>query len=1074
MNILARVTDESGPPPLVGREHSQLAAEPGPPASAIRHDLCFGFANPLDRKGMRTQAIGVMIRLQFSALVGCRKSKMAAMLALIYSVLAASLNAESSEVKDLRSEFIVDFWQTDQGLPDNFITSLAQTPDGYIWVATFSGLARFNGTDFVSFDAANTPELPESRIVNLYLDRAGRLWIGSENGQISSWKDGQFHLYTEKDGLPHRNWPTIRFNLEGNLVWAASPIDTEFRQFNGKVFEVARSDTAVFTRLPYAYDPEFGGWAIDGTNLVSTNPKRNGPWPVPDCEGRAGWRVEYSPDGSVWVVTTSHIHKFKGGEWRDMGALPFQTDLFEGQKADHLGNLWLGVSVGEIWRIDPSGKRTRFKLGDKNITELARVIIEDAENNLWIGTGGGGLMRLKPRALKSYDSRQGLTSDVVRSVTEASDGTIWMATVNSVDCFRAGNFEKAEKHHPMIELPWRVLGARDGSLWVGSYGEGLFRFGADRAELFRTVLKENPPNLALLETSAGQLYVGSVRGLFLVGEDGLIRMEPAPAIGVMDVRALAEGSGGEIYAGLNGLGLLRKSGEKWDRFTTRDGLADDHVFGLHRDSTGVVWIGTHGKGLSRLKDGKMFNFANTSIAVPRVVFGILEDDFGYLWLASNQGIYRAALKELNAVADGQSNAALVVQYNQSEGMGSSACTGSQCKAHDGTLWFATMNGVTAVNPRSLPINTRPPPVVIEQILLDDKVASTRSDTSFTIPPGLHRLEIRFAGLSFTAPQRVQYRYKLNGYDHDWVDAGNRRVAYYTGIDPGEYRFQVRAANNDGVWNDAGATLQLIAQPYFWQRRSFQFAVLIILLGTAAGVARYWAVFRFRQRVSELERRHALDKERGRISRDLHDSLGADLSQLALWSDLALQAKDNPAMAERVEDVSKLTREVIQNVEEIVWTVNPKNDSVDNFAAYLCEFSERVVTRAGLRFRWEAPDFIPPIPLASDTRHHVFLATKEALNNIVKHAGASEVRISLNIREDSIAIVIADDGKGFDVQTAISNGGNGLGNMRERISACGGTVTIESAPGPGTTICAKIPLVKATDKWLTHSCDVQKA
>jgi signal transduction histidine kinase/ligand-binding sensor domain-containing protein len=968
----------------------------------------------------------------------------------------------NSQPKDLRSEYVVDFWQTEQGLPDNFITSLAQSPDGYLWVGTFSGLARFNGAEFVSFDPANTPELPDSRIVELMVDGAGRLWIRSLSGRFTYWQNGHFRL------LPETNPPAIeslaiRLGPKGDLLWARKMADTNYRKFNGKEFEPVRGETRLLRVTGEDRDSDGYGWGVEKGNLFSLNPKIPGEWPVPGFVAPMGWRVKASRYGGVWFVGGNGVKKFRNGQWEDYGSLPIVTELFEGHMEDHLGNFWLGVGVGEIWRANTNHTISRFKLADTAIAQPGKLIIEDAENNLWIGTGGRGVMRVKPRILKSYDSRNGLASDVVRSVSAGADGTIWMATVNSIDCFDNGS-ETARKRHPEIELPWRVCAGRDGALWVGTFGEGLFRFRDGRWDRYRTHRgTASPPMLKLLQTKNGDMYVGSHRGLFVVDGDELTDCKPPNATQTLDVRALEEGPNGELYIGLNGGGLFRKTGKEWESFTTRNGLSSDHIFALHAGRDGAIWIGTEGKGLSRLANGRVFNFPET-IGLPRKIIGIIEDDEGRIWLASNRGLFSADRGELASIAEGRSETAAVAHYDRSDGMGSSECTGDAAKSPDGRLWFSTMFGVTVIDPKSLPRNTRPPPVLVEQIMLDDKPGSNRTNDAFTIPPGFHRLEIRFAGLSFTAPERVRYRYQLDGYDTEWIDAGNRRAAYYTGIQPGEYRFRVRAANNDGVWNDSGATLRISALPYFWQRRPVQAAAILLLATLAVSLARYWTLLRVRHRMAELERRHALDKERGRISRDLHDSLGADLSQLALWTDLALQETDRPGlMAERARDVSELTREVIQNVEEIVWTVNPKNDSLDKFAGYLCEFSERIITRAGLRFRWEAPVEIPAIPISSDVRHHLFLVTKEALNNLVKHAGASEARVLLSLDAGRLAIGISDNGKGCDFATCVSNGGNGLSNMRDRLKSCGGEVTFESAPGAGTSVAFKIPLQAYCDK-----------
>jgi signal transduction histidine kinase len=357
----------------------------------------------------------------------------------------------------------------------------------------------------------------------------------------------------------------------------------------------------------------------------------------------------------------------------------------------------------------------------------------------------------------------------------------------------------------------------------------------------------------------------------------------------------------------------------------------------------------------------------------------------------------------------------------------------------------------------LPFNARPPPVVVEGVWIDDKSVSPKT-TAVKVPPGSRRLEFRYAGLSFAAPDRVRFQYRLHGFDEDWVKANNR-FAHYTKVPPGEYRFQVIAANNDNVWNNTGASLAVVVEPYFWQTGWFRILSACTLIGGAGGLVRYLSLMRLRRRVAELERRQALENERGRIARDLHDHLGADLSQLALWSELATQEKDRPEnMADRVRSVSSLAREVIQNVDEIVWTMNPKNDSLDRFAAYVCEFSERLVTHAGLRFRWEAPDKIPAAPLLSDVRHHVFLVTKEALNNVVKHAGATEARVELAHAHHEFVLTISDNGRGFKMSAASpTSTGNGLANMHQRIIQCGGRLAIHSDNGGGTVIRIRVPL-----------------
>jgi signal transduction histidine kinase/streptogramin lyase len=964
--------------------------------------------------------------------------------------------ASTNSVVDLQSEYIVDSWQTDQGLPDNYINGIAQTPDGYLWIATFNGLARFNGVEFVTFDVANTPELRSNRIAWMGVDGAGRLWFCSEGGEFAVLSDGRFQNFSEKEGGPGANWAR-GFDVVGNFVCAKNIRSMEYLKFEDGHFQKQQAERPF--ELVFGNSRDFAGfgWLIDQLTLLSMNPKQPPQSPVPNFTLGKGWRMAPSRDGGMWVIA-GRFQKFNLGKWEDYGAFPVDTDGFGDYFEDSARNLWVGTYMGEIWRVSTNRVTTRFKLRDAKIAELGRHFLQDAEGNIWIGAGGSGLLRLKPRLLKTYDSRNGLNSDVIRSVAEDSEGTLWVATVNGVNYFLPGDRGHARSGLRESALPWFVHAGRNDVLWIGSFAEGVFRYANGRTNQIRVPEGQvDPPTLDLLEAQDGVVYLATQRGLFTVGADHLEKCELPKEIADADVRSLAEDKTGRIYAGLNGNGLLRKTGAKWERFTTRDGLADDHVMAVHIDSEGAAWIGMDGHGLCRFRDGKFFDFSEDNLTLPRTVVNIIEDDLGHFWFASHRGIFRAEARELNAVAAGAASSANVIPYDRGDGMGSSQCTGSAWKARDGRIWFATMNGLTVVDPGALPQNRRPPPVVVEAALIDDKPAAF-TDGKLIAPPGVHRLEIRYAGLNFTAPERVRYKYRLEGLEKGWVDAANRRFASFTRIPPGEYRFQVMAANNDGVWNTTGATLGVVAAPFFWQREWVQVLAAIAAIGIGIAVVRYWSGMRLRRRLAELEARHALENERGRISRDLHDSLGADLSQLALWSDLALQAKDRPgAMEERARDVSSLAREIIQNVEEIVWTVNPKNDSLDRFAGYLCEFAERTVTRAGLRFRWEAPDVIPECALPSDVRHHLFLVAKEALNNIVKHAGASEARLQLSFEDGRLEIVISDNGRGFGSERTL---GNGLDNMRERAAACGGDATIQSDLGKGTIIRITAPLVRA--------------
>jgi ligand-binding sensor domain-containing protein len=392
----------------------------------------------------------------------------------------------SAPVESIDSEYLVETWQTERGLPDNYVNAIAQTPEGYLWVATFNGLARFNGVEFIVFDAANTPELPTSRIVGLHCDRKGRLWIFSEYGDLTQWADGRFKSFGEREGMPKHVGGVMWEDHEGGIWVAGSYDDTNYFQLVNGTFTRDRASNTMFERFGRAPDAQGYGWGIRDTHLFSVHGQYD--VTIPHFTTSEGWRLIAAVDGGMWLIA-NRIQKFHplgeagqsasnahaAGHFEDFGPIPVATDQFGGYLADRNGNLWVGTGVGELWRIGTNHTFRRFKFPNSTTLELGRSLFEDAEGNIWIGNGGDGLVRIRPRALKTFDSRDGLASDVVRSVSQDGEGNVWLATVNRVDWFPHGNSSRAEPRGVEMHLPWNTYGARDGAMWIGTLGEGVLR-----------------------------------------------------------------------------------------------------------------------------------------------------------------------------------------------------------------------------------------------------------------------------------------------------------------------------------------------------------------------------------------------------------------------------------------------------------------------------------------------------------------------------------------------------------------------------------------------------------------------
>ncbi|HZO55821.1 MAG TPA: two-component regulator propeller domain-containing protein, partial [Bryobacteraceae bacterium] len=831
-----------------------------------------------------------------------------------------AISAGPSDVHDLQSEYIVDSWQTEQGLPDNYVNAITQTAEGYLWVATFNGLARFNGVEFVVFDSANTPELPSSRITSFTRDRRGRLWILSEYGDLTLWSVGRFHLFPEK---PIRS---VREDYRGT-VWATEwPSKTNYYYFTNGFLQPITTDDTFYHRLGNAADYAGHGWGIRSNRLFCVNPTAPVETPIPNFDSAFGWRLAPSADGGMWVIS-ERVQKFRQGCWDDYGSLPVITQhLGQRNIEDHAGNLWIGTGKHELWRLGSNRVFRRLKLQDSTVAELGKVIFQDAEANLWIATSGGGLLRLKARALNTYTARDGLKSDLVRSVTQDTRGNIWLATVNSVDWFPAHNPDRAEPRGLTVSLPWKVHAGRDGSVWIGTFSKGVLRFHKNDQRWFvGPGPGETPPINAIFENRHGEIHFGTPKGLYTPDSDSLVNFESPQDFPSLDIRGMAEDSRGRLYLACNGQGLVRKTDPAWERFTSSDGLPGNHLWGLHVDVEDTVWLGLHGHALSRFKDGRFFNFSTAEIGLPRIITCIIEDDIGHLWFLSNQGLFRALRSQLNALADGHADSVDITHYTRADGMGSSQCTGNAWKDRDGKLWFTTMGGVTVVDPRSLPINPRPPTVVIEEVLIDDKPAPQTANLK--VPPKARRLQFHYAGLSLTVPERVRFQYRLEGFDKDWVKANHDRTAYYTKVPPGSYRFQVIACNNDNVWSTSPATLMLTVTPWFWQTKWF----LVLAVMSSAGVLfgtyklRILQLKRERLRQENFSRRliQSQENERKRIAAELHDSLGQNLLVMKNYAALGLKNNATPDnMREQLQEISESAMASIEEVRSIARALRP--------------------------------------------------------------------------------------------------------------------------------------------------------
>jgi two-component sensor histidine kinase len=552
---------------------------------------------------------------------------------------------------------------------------------------------------------------------------------------------------------------------------------------------------------------------------------------------------------------------------------------------------------------------------------------------------------------------------------------------------------------------------------------------------------------AIHEDQQGTMWIGTSRGLNTYKQGKFETYTTANGLAGNFVWALLEDDAGNMWVGTDG-GLSRWQGGQFTNFTTREGLSHNNVDALYEDREKVLWIGTRGGGLNRYQAGKFTACTTRQGLFSDEIYEMVEDDFGYFWMSCRKGIFRVHKKELEEFDPSAGKAVSCAAFGRVDGLPTIQCNGvakpAGCKGRDGRLWFATIRGVVAVEP-GIKTNERPPPVFIEEVMAggralrpDDLGASTA--LSLTVPPGRGAINIHYTALSLQAPRKNQFRYLLEGVDPEWVDAGTRRSVSYNNVTPGKHLFRVVACNNDGVWNETGATLSLLFMPHYWQ--TWWFKPVLVAIGVLVLTMLY------RSRVTRLR---DIERLRIQIAANLHDDVGARLTKVAMVTELVdRETKEGHPSKPHIRNIFQTTREITQAMDEIVWTINPKNDTLDNLATYILQYAQDYFQDTGVTCRLDVPAQLPDRPISTETRHNLFMSVKEALNNILKHAQATETGIGLGVANGRMTITITDNGRGFLIDQARTKG-NGLGNMEQRLARIGGRLVVDSEPGRGTRI-----------------------
>lgn len=1005
-----------------------------------------------------------------------------ALLGLIPAALAAG--------KATLPEFTLRSWDGEDGMPLAEARAVARTPDGYLWIATSAGLARFDGARFVVMTTNDTPVLGDNRIISLLADAAGNLWIGTEAGTLARRQAGRFLPVTARPSLHGQAITSLTQDRDGT-IWLA----TRGRGVARLQAEASGGFTAIFFSST-------NGLPGDRVSRIHTD-RQGKLWAIADgmlvAREADGWKMPTAArdlppvrtlasarDGGLWVATTmrgdggARIFKLLAdGTRSETGGYPWRPDalrsMVDALCEDDTGRLWAGSFGGGVYFRRPGEEWERLTTEGALSQNIVTSMLETEPGALWLTLESGQLFQVHERLVSTMRLPPPNNEVAIKAACASRDGSLWIGTEgDGVFRLRDGVTTRFGMDQGLGNGKIGVIFEdRRTNLWVGTWA-GLYRFDGQR---FQSAFPPDYPTdlvvLSLFEDSQGNLWVGTVFNILclrngqIAREYTALKSASAGFSQYQEINSFAEDRAGRIWATVGFSGLFRLEGEEFQRVGGGQWTGEGSTKRVYCDSRGALWITTWGNGLFRLQDGKFRQWTARDGLPSDTLQAMIEDDAGRLWIGSINGIFGCSTSALDRYVRGQSPPLSGWSLSVAEGLEDRFCSGVGdpivTRNQDGRLAFPNQRALAQFDPEQVvQARTRPLPLLLEEVLVDG-VAMVGSAVAgeVRLKSDARRLEIFYTVPDFQTPNRQRFLYQLEGYDPDWVDAGTRRVAYYNHLTPGDYDFRVVAGGVEGGENANTARLRIEVVPTFWERRLVQVAAGVLLVAALVAAVLVRERGRSRRRLAQLQAQRAIESERSRIAQDIHDDLGASLTRIAWLGELAETDQAAPNLVQtHARKITSYARQMLQSLDEIVWAVNPRNDTLQSLVQYISYYANETFGPTTINCRFEAAPDLPAINLSSELRHDLFLAVKEAINNILKHAAATWVQIKITTEGDELKLTIEDDGRGFD-PTAAPTGrqGQGLGGLRRRLERAGGNFQCESAEGRGTRLFLAVRLTE---------------
>jgi signal transduction histidine kinase/streptogramin lyase len=943
-------------------------------------------------------------------------------------------------------------WQSTNGLPEDFAQTVARTRDGYLWIGTSGGLVRFDGVRFAVFNSQNVPVFRDDSVYSLFTSSDGTLWAGTEGGGLIRYRDRSFRVFGAAEGLTN-GFVRVIFEDRHRNLWVGTDAGL-FQMRNEALTRIDGNGGIPQMNVHSICEDGEGRLLVGGWGLLVLNGNHAAYYTSTESLADNSIRtIRHTSDGAIWIGTISGLRRLERGLKGD----PFATPrMISGVNISVLlesgGDLWVGTYGQGLMRIR-AGRSAQFAAPSSLPHNNVLSLFDDGEGNIWVGTQGG-LVRLSPSAATTITTADAAPKSI-NTIYQDPDGILWVTALNG-RLYHVSRQTLVPVQLPakLARLPIRnVFRDSHGDLWMGTDGQGVMRFTRGRA--VRYTMKQGLVNdfvRAFCEDRDGGIWIGTDGGLSRWRGGRFQNFNTQDGLAYGSIRGLLLGRDGSLWVATDG-GLSRFRSGAFVHDALLDRLRGQKIWSVHEDSEGGLWIGTLGTGLFLLKGGELRQFTIREGLPSNKIHFIAEDLRGNLWMSGPSGIVAVSRSDLEMLSGHPTSQLALRLYTAAEGLSTNQMNGGVQPAGAltgaGVLWFPSTKGAVRIESEAAPDRASVPPVLIEQALVDDQPVSLAA--GLRLPPGEGKLEIHYTAVRLRSPERVRFKYRMEGFDRDWTEAGQRRIAYYTNLAPGNYRFHVVAYQINEPRTTSEQVLRIEWRPHFYQ--TAWFLVLCALAVSSAA----WGAYRLHVR-NIRQRFAAVLEERNRLAREMHDTLIQGCVGVSALLEAASRAQDvSPAISHELLDRARQeVRAAVDEARLAVWNLRQASSTGQDLLSAVSQLAHRLSLEMGIPVEFQSSG--APLAIGPDAEHSLLMVIREALNNAVSHAAPKNVSVRLCFDDHELRVEVEDDGRGFDPSIICSSDGDhyGLIGMRERVHKLGGEFLLTSSAERGTQVHLSIP------------------